>query len=184
MIPAIILAAGTGRRIGIPKLRLQFKSDFFVSIIYKKLTKSGFDNIYCVVRNSEADWLRSILPEIQIVINDETEKGMIYSVYKGIREIKNARGILIYPVDHPDVSSETLSSLILEFNKFPDCIIIPQFKNKSGHPIVIPKLMSDLISEKSISLNEEIKKSKLCIKYLQVRDSGILKNINEKKDLL
>ena len=40
-VSAIILAAGRGRRIGTPKLKLVSNGEFFVNIIVKKLKAAG-----------------------------------------------------------------------------------------------------------------------------------------------
>ena len=126
-IAVIILAAGQGKRIGMPKWKLKIDDINFLSIICNKLKEVGFKNIYCTYReNSLPDY-----PNIKYIINKTPEYGMISSIYYGIKRASKYSGYLIWPVDHPFSSVQTLSILCKEFlNK--QNMIRPVYNNRGG----------------------------------------------------
>lgn len=184
-VSAIIPAAGSGKRIGKPKLLLELGGKSFLKIISEKITASGIDNIVCVVDKNYLSRAKEDVPGIEYVINPNPEDGMLSSVYYGIKAVKNCEGVLINPVDHPMVELETYKILIGEFLLNKTEIIKPEYKGKSGHPVVIPLGLFGLVSQEVFceGLNDIILKSGLKQKRIKVEDKYILKNINTKKDL-
>jgi len=88
-IAVIILAAGQGKRIGMPKWKLKIDDINFLSIICNKLKEVGFKNIYCTYReNSLPDY-----PNIKYIINKTPEYGMISSIIMELSEHLNIQVI-------------------------------------------------------------------------------------------
>ena len=163
-IVAIILAAGEGSRIGMPKWQLEYEGKNFLEIIVDKLNSTLINNVICVV-NGQA------IPQINysdIVINSQPEDGMLSSIYCGIqyslKRLASTNGYLIYPVDHPYVAVSTLLDLKNEFSnvvKKYDCVksrsncnftITPCFKGISGHPIIISSSLAEKITPNNFSI--------------------------------
>jgi molybdenum cofactor cytidylyltransferase len=182
-ITALILAAGSGSRIGTPKLMLEYKEKSFLRIITDKITEAGIKNIICVVNNKTFDWAMKTVPEIKYVLNPNPEDGMLSSVYYGAEVLDE--DALIIPVDHPFVEVSTYRLLLREYERYSTSVIKPEYKNKSGHPIIIPyELMKSIkIEDSFIGLNEVIKKSGCHQVYVEVQDKGIAKNVNTLDDL-
>lgn len=185
-VSAIIPAAGSGKRIGKPKLLLEIGGKSFLKIIYEKISGSGIDNIVCVVDKNYLNMAKEDVPSIEYAVNPNPENGMLSSIYFGIRMLKNCEGILINPVDHPMVELETYKILVNEFKLNKNIIIKPSCEGKSGHPVIVPFPLSGLIMSEVFQegLSSIILKSGLKQKRVEVKDRNILKNINTKEDLV
>jgi molybdenum cofactor cytidylyltransferase len=181
-IAASILAAGKGARIGMPKWQLLCRGKTFLEIIVDNLFAANIGKVVCVVR---ADSMPPQDSRMQIAINPEPEQGMLSSVYYGIAaasaSYSDVGGYLIMPVDHPLVQVKTLMQLRDVFALNPDCVIVPQFNGRRGHPIIIPHELALQITKKDF-LGRSLRDFLLCsyanVEHVQVDDCGILQNIN------
>ena len=184
-ISALILAAGSGSRIGTPKLMLEYKEKSFLRIIADKIFEAGIKDINCVVTDKTLDWAMKNVPEIHYILNPKPEDGMLSSVFYGAEVLEDDENILINPVDHPFVDAETYKLLIRESERYNSSVIKPEYKKKSGHPIIIPFDFAKSIKAEdfSLGLNEVIKKSGCHRVYVEVQDKGILRNVNTVDDL-
>jgi len=183
-LSAVILAAGSGSRIGLPKLKLQVDNKFFVNVIIEKLISADIKNVSVVIREDYYEWCLENVPGALFILNNEPEKGMFHSVKLGIMNSVKSGGILIFPVDYPFVEKNTIEKLNAAFIEYPECIIKPVFENKSGHPLIIPKIHFDaIINSKLDNLNDVISSLNLSQVKINVNDKSVLKNINYKSDL-
>lgn len=181
-LTALILAAGKGSRVGMPKWQLVLQGKTFLEIIVANLKQADINQII-VVANAE-----SVPPDssdYSIVINPAPEKGMISSIYCGIQHSKNASGYLIFPVDHPCVSVQTILALRKEFLHFSENIIIPEYQNIPGHPVIIPQHIAAKIpaTDYAGGLAKFLHASAAKVSKLAVADVNILKNINYLSDI-
>ncbi|MCX6163678.1 MAG: nucleotidyltransferase family protein [Ignavibacteriae bacterium] len=185
-ISALILAAGSGSRIGTPKLMLEINGKSFIRVIIDRLKSSGIKNIVCVVSEKTYEWTKKNIVDCKIVVNPEPEEGMISSVFYGMKRIDKCNGVIIVPVDHPYVETDTYKFLMMESKKNIGAIVKPRFVGKTGHPIIIPYELANKISENKFStgLDKVIKKSGYKQVCIDIQDIGILKNINKKEDFI
>jgi molybdenum cofactor cytidylyltransferase len=85
-------------------------------------------------------------------------------------------------VDHPLVSSTSISLLIEGATQNPDCIIKPEFRGKRGHPVLLPSTL-DFLSPLYETLRELIRHSGKGTVILPVEDPGVILNINRPQDM-
>jgi len=181
---ALILAAGKGERFGEPKIKFFDGEDFFLNKIVKNLHLSGITNLTIVIRKEEFEWVTENFKILEIIVNENPEKGMSHSIELGFSKMSEYDGIIIFPVDHPYVKTETITLLVNKFSEDSKNIIKPVYINKSGHPIIVPKdFVSGYNNFEGLNLNEKIISSSIKSNPISTDDSGILKNINYKKDL-
>ena len=190
----IILAAGKGGRFkegykliyNIDGKPLILKTlDPFLEFFKKIVVVIGFDS------NNMTKILENIDSKIKINVNDNWEKGgmssSIITAIKYISNINNCLGTLIHPGDIPHITVDDLEKIILKVKDLNyEKIVIPQFENKNGHPIYIPKTkFSEIltINEESKGLRKFVKNNLSDIIYVEV-GKGILKDIDQKSDLL
>jgi CTP:molybdopterin cytidylyltransferase MocA len=106
-LTAIILAAGKGSRIGAAKWQLLYQGKTFLDTIVTKLSACGILDILCVVQSTS-------IPDcnrVKLIINPEPEQEMLSSIYYGVKGAPLSKAYLIFPVDFPLVSKETINSL-------------------------------------------------------------------------
>lgn len=90
---------------------------------------------------------------------------------------------IVFPVDHPFVSIQTIKKLLEMAFLNPDSVIRPSFQNHLGHPIIIPKCLDIHSNDFSLGLKGIIRHSNVPCVDVPVDDYGILRNINTKEDL-
>lgn len=185
-ISALIPAAGSGRRIGTPKLMLEIEGRSFLEIIAKNIFGAGIKNVICVVSKETYDWAKVNAPMLRYVINPGPERGMLSSILCGIKKVGKCDSVLLIPVDHPYVKQDTYKILKASAEKNFGSIIKPRFGYKSGHPIVVPVDLLKKIGEEHFpsGLDRIMRKSAFKKIYVDVYDKGILKNVNTKEDFI
>lgn len=182
----LVLAAGRSQRMGSPKFALQFtdKQSFLERIIsiYDSLR---FGQILVVInsehcKHSILSHIKEHYEHIQFVVNGYPEKGRLYSVQLGLRQVTKPF-CFIQNVDNPFISENVLNKLLVESNPFR--ISIPFFQDKNGHPIVIPEryhqgIVNELATETTL---------KKCLsgfqkQLIEVDDENVLLNLNTPAD--
>jgi CTP:molybdopterin cytidylyltransferase MocA len=180
-IAALILAAGSGGRIGMPKWRLEFEGKTFLDIICDKLVSAQLMDVICIKRED----FKIGKPLLKYANNPTPKHGMISSVYYGVKAYPDYESYLIWPVDHPFVEVSTIVELknLFEFNR--EKVVRPNFNCITGHPIIIPHFLTTYLQTPNYSggLRQLIKDSKSEIFDLSVNDPSVLRNINLMTDL-
>jgi molybdenum cofactor cytidylyltransferase len=184
-VAAIVLAAGSGTRIGIPKWRLPLGDGTFLSRIVGRLEHCPVERIIVVVAPSQEAEIRGLLPRANLVTNSQPERGVLSSIREGVLHCGDAEGVLLLPVDHPHVRVETIVTLIEAFRQNPQAVVKPVYSETSGHPVVLPRSIAQSIPDFDVEggLREFIRRSPVEVIRIAVDDPGILRNINETADL-
>lgn len=147
MISAIILAAGEASRMGRLKQLLPWGETTILGTVINNIQKSELDGQVRVVLGAEADRIKSELSDFncQFITNPDYTRGMFSSVMTGIQDLpKNTTGLLFMLADQPLVTTEIYNQLINYFNKEEPLLLVPSYKQRRGHPLIIS---SELIPE-------------------------------------
>lgn len=180
---AIILAAGFGKRlktIGV-KPFLECYGKTFVELVVEKSKQINLDPIIVVTNNIFFAQLQKLTLPVKAVINHNPARGMLSSILIGMEELgSNCDGFFLCPVDFPLVKQETYNQLLLTFENNKNCIIKPQFNQKSGHPIIFPKILFEELKGAPLEQGARFVTSKYShqTSFISVNDPGILININ------
>jgi CTP:molybdopterin cytidylyltransferase MocA len=137
--------------------------------------------------------------EAQFVTNRKWQEGMLSSVREGLRAARGNDGgesVLVLPVDHPDVRPETIRALAaLMSEAMAACrtkreraafsyALIPRSGGHRGHPVALSPALADAIARdrQAVDLSDAVKRNARLIGYLDVKDTGILRNRNTPRD--
>lgn len=183
VISAVILAAGRGSRLGYPKIYAKLKERYFLEIMVENLRKAGFEDITAVAfAGFEIERFSS---DCKWTINHNPDRGMISSVFEGINAADFKDAFLIVPVDHPLITPQTFRSLSEKFKEEYNEVVKCRFMGKPGHPVLLSGKVASLIPEDDYpgGLNRFIADNNFNIKYVDVEDEGVIKNVNTKTDL-
>jgi molybdenum cofactor cytidylyltransferase len=149
---AVILAAGESKRMGTPKMLLPFKGSTMIEIVTGNVTRSNVDKTLIVlgaVRESLVQ-LTGILP-VKICYNDDYKEGMLSSVKCGLRNVPAGSGaVMIFQGDQPFITSHVINSVIQAYLSSDKGIVIPVYKKKRGHPVLIANKYRDEIQKLDI----------------------------------
>jgi molybdenum cofactor cytidylyltransferase len=150
MIACIILAAGESRRMGFPKALLPYPrpdgtESTFLERLLDVMSRSRAEPVV-VVLGHDAARIRSAIGNVsagraRLVVNERYREGMLTSILAGIDAVEesSAEGALILPVDHPDVSPEIVDLLIDRFERSQNPIVLPVFRGRRGHPVLLSR---------------------------------------------
>lgn len=179
---ALILAAGNSHRMGVSKLFLKHRNGItFIEHLVNEYQKFGCNQIVVVVNpNNEAE-IRNrythLLNQIEIAINPNPELGRFRSVKIGLKALKKSSNVFIHNIDNPYCDNSILN--VLQENLAGFDYVVPTFKGKGGHPILISKeVVSKICTEKKNDclLNEFL--SRFNGNRIEVNSDTILRNIN------
>ena len=183
-IKALILAGGKSSRMNFPKAWLPYDSE---KTILEKVVNS-YERIGCqqivVVMNNEFidDYPKNIErlgDAVQVVRNDNPQKGRIHSLKLGIEQLDRTGLFFIHNVDNPMVNIDTLEALL---HSPVSGYSRPVINGKSGHPILVTNgvLENILHADDSVILKELLQEHSC--EDVPVNDMGILCNINTPED--
>ena len=137
MIAAIILAAGQSRRMGFPKLELEYNNKSFLKIAIDKAVQVA-DISYLVV-GANKQYLKEIKDSNVIAVNNpDWSKGLSSSLKAGILALdKEVRAAIIILPDQPLVELEHLQNLIEVFNNSDKNLVYSKYQDSLGVPAII-----------------------------------------------
>ena len=150
MIAAVILAAGKSERMGRPKALLPFGASTFLQHLYNLLKSSSVGEVRVVLGAQAGEIKAGVdIPERDIVINPDYEKGMLCSLKAGLAALQEAlpEAVLLCPVDHPNISLPVIELIAGSFRSSKAEIIIPTRAGRRGHPVLFAhSLFGDLLA--------------------------------------
>ncbi len=218
MIVGVLLAAGASTRMGSPKALARSRGQSFlvrgvralwstcdVVIVVlgangDRVQREASDEFSSLVERgllapdlSGSPGKRSGELEVRFLPNPRWKEGMYSSARTGLAGALKARakGVLLLPVDHPEVTDGTVQSLgamLLEaMGSFGGksassfaYAVVPRHRRRRGHPVAISAaLASAIVRDKSATdLSDAIRGHARLVGYLDVADRGVLVNRN------
>jgi len=131
MLVGLILAAGSGSRMGGPKATLEIDEVRLVDSAVSKFQEAGINDVYVVL----GAWVGQV-PGAQILINNEWEEGMGSSLRTGLHALAEMPGIdcaLISLVDLPGLTAAALALVA----QSPASLAMGDFEGRPSHPVKI-----------------------------------------------
>jgi molybdenum cofactor cytidylyltransferase len=136
---AIILAAGESKRMGSPKMLLQYKGKTIIENVIDNVTASEADKTLLVLGSYGDEILKviEVLP-VKHCYNENYKLGMLSSVKCGFNFLTGVTGAaLIFLGDQPMIRTDIINIVIEAYRREGKGIVMPVFKNKRGHPVLI-----------------------------------------------
>ena len=138
MTAAIVLAAGLSRRMGRPKLLLEFKGRPVIRHAVERVIAAGLHPVL-VVTGAEHDALARALAglEVQLAVNPTPESGQGSSVGVGVSALPaGTDAVLIALGDQPGVPAEVIPALIEALKQPGKAIAAPRYADGLGNPVL------------------------------------------------
>lgn len=181
-IQPVILAGGTGFRMGIPKLFCRLNNKTFLEWILDNLPDHVLQPAV-VIRSEYQDKAKELYPEVKKwIVNPNPDKGMISSVIIALQQL-DADNYLLIPVDYPLVLKSSYELLCQSCQEHCEQIIKPVYQNRRGHPIIVPKVLKMHYNECLTDLRHWIHLSEIPLFMLKIEDPGVVGNFNTPEDL-
>jgi molybdenum cofactor cytidylyltransferase len=136
---SIILAAGESKRMGFPKMLLEFSGKTMIENVIGNVAESETDGILVVLgANSEEliDLVRKF--DVKYCYNENYKEGMLSSVRCGFANLpEDFTAALVFQGDQPFVSASVINIVINAYRSSGRGIVIPVYKGKRGHPLLL-----------------------------------------------
>jgi molybdenum cofactor cytidylyltransferase len=179
---AIILAAGESKRMGFPKMLLDFNGSTMLENVIRNVTNSAVNNTLVVLGAYRNELVELVARQnVNYCYNDNYKDGMLSSVKCGFVNLPaDFDAVLIFQGDQPLISPEVVNKLITSYRTSVKGIVIPVHNGRRGHPILIDKkYRNDIVnldaSEGLRSLSHLFSDDVL---EVDVNDNGILRDFD------
>ena len=152
MVSAILLAAGESRRMGTLKQLLPILDKSFVKCCVDNLLASKASEVIVVIGHQEY-LIRKELSDspVKLAYNPDYRQGMATSVVRGIEAISpDSHAALIALVDQPQIGPDILNRIIDAYEAERALIMIPTYRGRNGHPIVLDMRLKDEIANMDV----------------------------------
>jgi len=185
---AIILAAGSSTRMGTQKLLLPYNSSTIIETVVDHVLESSIDKIMIVLGNDKDEITKALGNKpVEFCHNPHPENGMLSSVKCGFNALpEESRISLVYLGDQPGISPFVTNRIIDVYNQGLHGIVIPVYKNRRGHPLLVDikyrKEIEKLDMEKGLRSLMQLFPSDIL--EVEVDEPGILVDIDTKEDYI
>lgn len=138
---AIILAAGSGRRMGRDKLWIEIGGETMIVRSVRPYVAAGLQ-VVVVVRPG----VRLALGGVRTVECEDHAEGMGASLRAGVRALGEAEAFVIGLGDLPWVRTETVVGAVEAWRRVGG-VVVPTFEGRRGHPVVVAGTLRDRLLE-------------------------------------
>ena len=206
-ITAIVLAAGSSRRMGRPKMILPWGKTTILGQVIETLRAAGVDEIL-VVTGAEREAVEAIASrhDARSVHNPDFERGeMLSSLQVGIRELTPSRpppnrfdlgevprsggggreGVLVCLGDQPHVEERTVRALAERFaQQTRSALVVPSRNGRRGHPWIASRSIWDrlLALRAPESMRDFFRRAEAEIEYVMVDSDSIFADVDTPQD--
>ena len=184
-VSALLLAAGSSRRMGVCKQLLQLADRPAVAHCIDTLVAAGIGEVVVVV-GSRGDAVAAAVAgyPVTVAVNVGEECEMADSVRTGLAHLTaEASAVLVALADHPLVRPDTVRSLAELHREEPDAIIIPVHDGAKGHPTLFPRAVIAEIGT-HLTLRALIARHREKVRLVPVADEGVVMDMDVWEDYL
>jgi nicotine blue oxidoreductase len=141
--PAVLLAAGEGRRLGQPKALIDLGGKTPLDLVSTACHEAGFHPLIAVVPPALRDEVVESIPHLtHTLVNPAPESGPLRSLHIAMESLpEGAQGLLMVKVDFSLVHWETYRRLANAAQGDPRRLWRPVFEDRHGHPVWFPSAL-------------------------------------------
>lgn len=189
MISAIILAAGASRRMGQPKMLMQWGKSTVLGQVIATFQNAGIEDVL-VVTGGAHEQVQKIVEQhgARSVFNSEfSTSEMLSSVQCGLKvlsEESGAQAALIGLGDQPQAQLESILLICEKFRNEKSRLIVPSFQMRRGHPWLVERsLWNELLQMRPPqSPRDFLQNFANEITYIEVDTPSILADLDTPQD--
>jgi len=193
MIAALILAAGSGKRIGGPKALLAWPNErgddrpLAIAHAEKRLEHGARRALVVVRKPVMLALLAWVKPGIDLVVSDADDAlGPAGSIAVAVPKLKDASVIVVSPVDTPPASQEVVSALERPLRNDPKLLAArPSYGGRAGHPVVLrPAVLDRYVDPQPPPLRDLLRGLGDAVADVEVDDASVILDLNTPADVM
>jgi len=187
-VHGVVLAAGTSSRYGSEnKLLEPVDGEALVRHAARTLVESEAEAVTVVVGH-EADRVRSALEDLPVSIreNPDYEAGQSTSVRTGVRAAidADAEAVVIGLGDMPDISTDTVDTLVGSYERGAGTAIAPAYDGQRGNPVLFDARFFEALADVSGDVGgRETLLTGGDSALIEVGDPGVVRDVDRPADL-
>ena len=150
----------------------------------------GVANRVVIVLGAHADRIRAAIedrPEITVVENPNYPRGQLSSLKIGLATAigEDADAIIVHLADHPMVTPATFRTLVAEYLRTSQPIVVSRFHGRRGHPVIFDRsVFAELMAASEdegarVVVNADPRR----VLYVEVEDEGVVMDLDTPADL-
>ena len=183
---AIILAAGSSRRMGTQKMLLPYGTSTILETVVDHVLESSVDHVLVVLGPDPAKIREKLAGKaVKFCHNTKHEEGMLSSVICGFQALPDeAETALIYLGDQPNIPAEVSNAVLKAYNEELFGIVIPVYEHRRGHPLLVDMKYRREVEKLDLEQGLRILRHQFPEDVLEVdvKESGILLDIDTRED--
>ena len=184
-VTGILLAAGSASRMGTDKLSLLYKGNRIIDRSLEPLLASPLISEVIIVV-SPGFRLRVGRPRCTVVVNHDCQEGMASSLRTGVRAASaDAEAYLVALADMPEITADILTTLIEAFARSERQILVPVYKRRPGHPVILHRECRDrlLRLRGDVGARMIIRRHPEIVEYFSTDHPAVVFDVNTPEDL-
>ncbi|HYV04128.1 MAG TPA: molybdenum cofactor cytidylyltransferase [Blastocatellia bacterium] len=186
MVSAIVLAAGESKRMGRFKQLLTLGGKTFVECCVDNLLASKANEVIVVTGHRDSE-VRAALSgrQVRFVQNPDYRDGMASSVKAGVSALpEDATSCLIALVDQPEIGIDVFNLVIDTYSQESPLIVLPAYRGRRGHPILLDLKLKDEILEMDpgLGLRQVLNAHQTQTRYVEVETESVLLDFDTPED--
>jgi CTP:molybdopterin cytidylyltransferase MocA len=138
-VAALVLAAGGGRRYGMPKALVEYEGSLLVERAVRTATAVCDPVLVVLGARAVEVWQRADLGGATVLANRDWETGMASSLRTGLDGLRGWPGrvdaVLVLLVDMPGMTPAALQRMA--GHAAPDALAVPTYAGVRGHPVLL-----------------------------------------------
>ena len=170
----------------VPKMLLPYGDKTIIEKVIESIIASGIENVMVVLGSAKDDILR-VTEKLPVTncYNENYKKGMLSSVKYGFSRVDEKCGaVLVFLGDQPGIETDVIKTLTEAYRNSGKGIVMPVYRNKRGHPLIIDsKYRGDIAQmDQSGTLRNLVHKNAEDVLEVEVKTQSILKDIDTQED--
>lgn len=181
-VAAVIVGAGAGTRFGGPKAAAMLPDGRrFLDAVCATAAEAGLAPIIAVLPPGIA-----APAGVGAVVNGKPDGEQVVSVRLGLAQLANhpVVGAVVWPVDHPFVSLESVIAIVDAAKRTGAPIVTPEFEGHRAHPVFFHRdTWRELLTVAEGGARAVVRSYGERVATVAVHDRGVLRNIDTRDDL-
>lgn len=139
-ITGILLASGASRRIKSIKQLLEWRGEYLINHVVRKILESQIDELFVILGDHYEGITKVLDPRAKIVHNPGWIIGKSSSIKMGVASAgKISDGLIFFLVDQPFINKTIINTLINIFRNSNENIIAPRVNGRLCNPVLFGK---------------------------------------------